>query len=156
MLMNTNKMKIRSFLLLIVCFVASIAVSAKGKEKVYMFGVSESFTDSTIYLTEIQLIEGAQIQHKTKFLLERAKYSAQLKNYMSREMGQGDRVNVLFFNKRKKRLEKKFLKVRNRYLARKNMKIEVLPASRFRFEWVGEVFDNNSGTLPASQQETLE
>ena len=71
------------FLLLIVS--AHIGVSAKVVcvPKLYAFGFSASFNDSIVYFTDIQEIDSAWINEKTKFLISRDNYSYQLKNYFN-------------------------------------------------------------------------
>ena len=55
---------------LILCSGFALQVSAKQKiEPRYLFGFAASFADSTVYFTDIQKVDSAWIDTKTKFLL---------------------------------------------------------------------------------------
>lgn len=143
----TNYLFVFTFL-----FLYCATTVAKGKDRVYVFGVSESFKDSTIYLTDIQMVEGAQIQPRTKFFLGRAEYSRQLKEFLTREMGKPDRICAIYFSKSKRKIENKYIKVRRRYTQKRGLTTEQLPTSRFQFRWVGSVLDNNQAAQSNSVQ----
>lgn len=89
---------------------------AKGREctRVYAFGISASFNDSTVYFTEIQAIDSAWLEARTHFLLERQEYSSQLKNYFN-GIDERDRTCVIFYEKTEKAIMKKYLSLRKRY-----------------------------------------
>jgi len=112
-----NKIK---YILLALMMVLMTGAMAKSKNvqvpHVYIFGFSASFQDSTIYMTEIQDLQGAWMNKKTKFLLGRDNYSYQLSNYFT-ENGQPNRVCMVFFSTSKSKAEKKFLKMRKKYSA---------------------------------------
>ena len=61
---------------------ATTVISAKrtAVDKVYMFGFAASFNDSTVYFTNVQTVDSAWMDTKTKFLLGRDNYSYQLRN----------------------------------------------------------------------------
>jgi hypothetical protein len=110
-----NKTK---YIILTLLMVLATSASAKKVQvpHVYMFGFSASFQDSTVYFTDIQDVQGAWIDKKTKFLLGRDNYSYQLSNYFN-EQGQANRVCMVIFSTSKSKTEKKYIKLRKKYMA---------------------------------------
>jgi len=92
-------------------------VSAKkmAVPKMYMFGFAASFTDSIVHFTEIQEIDSAWVDTKTKFLLGRDSYTFQLRDYLTEKQQMPQRTCVVFFNQKKAKLEKKFAKMLKLY-----------------------------------------
>ena len=106
----------------------------------YMFGFSASFSDSTIYVTDIQDVEGAWIDTKSKFLMGRDNYSYQLKEYLADKLLQPNRVCMVFFATNKAKAEKKMKKLMKKYIPnpkkKKNLKpyeVRYLNVSDFKF-----------------------
>lgn len=106
----------------------------------YMFGFSASFSDSTVYVTDIQDVEGAWIDSKTNFLLGRDNYSYQLKEYMADKMQMPNRVCMVFYATSKAKAEKKLMKLMKKYVPnpkkKKNLKpyeVHYLNAQDFKF-----------------------
>ena len=97
----------------------AFAVSAQAKPiqpaHVYMFGFTASFKDSVVYITEIEDVKGAWIESKTKFLLNRENYSYQLKEHMTEQYEQPDRVCMVFYATSTKKIEKQLKKLRKKY-----------------------------------------
>ena len=83
---------------------------------VYLFGFSASFQDSLVFFTDIQDIPNAWYDKKTKFLAGRDTYSDQLKTFLT-EQGAPNRVCMVFFSTNKSKLEKRYLKLRKKYMA---------------------------------------
>lgn len=75
-------MKTIKYLMLVFALICiDLNISAKQAD-VYMFGVSCSFNDSIVYLTNIQEVKGAYIEDRREhFLVNRNDYSSQLKNF---------------------------------------------------------------------------
>ena len=121
-------MKQLKYMLLLAALIMATTVSAKmlKTSHMYMFGFSASFKDSVIYVTDIQDVQGAWIEKKSKFLMGRDQYSEQLQ--------QKNRVCVLFFHKSKKKAEKKYLKLMKKY--KTGYDVRYLNATEFRFEVV--------------------
>jgi len=143
-------MKRHSFLILCLLAIAlSTTVQAKQviKPVIYMFGFSASFQDSIIYMTDIQEVRNVAMDTKTKFLLGRDMYSDQLKTYLTQQ-GLPHRVCLVVFAETRKDAEKKFIKMRSKYVAPKKKKkqraaaydIRYLTTSDFHFESI--VLDN--------------
>ena len=139
-----------TFFLVFVLLVAAPAQAKKTQKSIYAFAVAECFRDTVVCMTEIQLLDDAQQQRKTKFLLGRNAYSQQFKDHLMRQMGLPNRMVALFFSKKRSKVEKRFQKVRKRYLADKKVSLVIVPASDFRFQSIGSVYDNNA----ASQKST--
>ena len=76
-------------------------------------------------------MEGAWIDHKTKFLLGRDQYSIQLKEYLEQSMQQQGRICMVIFATKKKEAEKKYLKLMKKYT--KGYDVRYLNAPEFKF-----------------------
>ncbi len=59
-----------------------IAKDSYKAAKVYMFGFSASFNDSTVYFTDIQAVDAFIENNRAHFLVNREEYSYQLRYYM--------------------------------------------------------------------------
>ena len=110
----------------------AFAVNAQAKPiqpaHVYMFGFSASFKDSVVYITNVQDVQGAWIDSKTKFLLSRDSYSYQLKEHMTEQYQEPDRVCIVFYATNNKKIEKQLKKLRKKY-----KELTLLP-TEFHFE----------------------
>jgi len=126
-------MKLMKYIILSALLLVTLAVDAKPLKtnSLYMFGFSASFKDSVVYVTDIQQVEGAWIDHKTKFLLGRDQYSIQLKEYLEESMQQNGRICMVIFSTKKKEAEKKFLKLMKNY--KKGYDVRYLNAPQFKF-----------------------
>ena len=126
-------MKLIKYIILSALLLAAMAVDAKPLKtnSLYMFGFSASFKDSVVYVTDIQQVEGAWIDHKTKFLLGRDQYSIQLKEYLEQSMQQQGRICMVIFATKKKEAEKKYLKLMKKYT--KGYDVRYLNAPEFKF-----------------------
>lgn len=127
-------------ILFILCLMAPCAVLAKDNNKkeskkkieteVYVMGVSLSFSDSIVYFTEIQHIDGAVIEDK--FLPNRHLYSYELKDYMSFEEGMPGRTSFIFFADKRAKLEKKEIKIKKRLVEHEGKTVRYL-GDKFKF-----------------------
>lgn len=131
--MKTSKYII-GIVLFSLTFVWSIDLSAKNKRvpKVYIFGVAASFNDSTIYFTDVQEIDSVWINDKNNFLLNRSDYSYQLKNYLESQ-GQSRRTCIVSYALKRKDLEKKYMKMRNKYVKKGSLDIRNIDSNEFKF-----------------------
>ena len=76
-------MELKRRLLCAIMVLASLSTFAENKARtVYMYGFAASFNDSTVYFTEIQQLDSAYVDSKTKFLYSRENYSYQLRDYL--------------------------------------------------------------------------
>ena len=105
---------------MLLTLLVSVAMGAEAKQvqvpHMYMFGFAASFKDSVVYMTEIQDVQKVWYDKKTKFLLGRDIYSSQLQEHFKEKMQMPDRVCMVFFAKSMKKAEKKYLKLRKKYL----------------------------------------
>ncbi len=126
-------------LALLIALVSTGTILAKPKKRVvYMFGVSVSFTDSVAYITEIQRMDPVYIESKTGFLYDRSIYSQQLQMFMDEKMGRPNTTCTVFFSKKKKKMENKYLKVMKNYKKRNKLNMRQLESGTFKFkpeEW---------------------
>ena len=120
----------------------STAVEAKPKQvpKVYIFGFSASFKNPVVYLTDIQELDSAWIDSKTKFLLGRNTYSTQLKEYLTQSVNDSHRTCVVMFSTEKAKAEKKYMKLKRTYTVKAKAKdgydVKYLDRKDFSFETV--------------------
>lgn len=120
---------ILTFLLFLAVFSGS--AQAKGdKDVVYIFGASISVTDSTVYFTEIQKLEGVKLDKKK--LPHRQYYAYELKDYMSFKENLSGRTSVIYFSKRRSELEKKEMKIKERLIEREGKNVVYL-GDKFKF-----------------------
>ena len=129
-------MKILRTLLLAIVALTVLPTETKPLKtnQVYMFGFSASFKDSVVYVTDIQNVEGAWIETKTKFLMERENYSYQLKSYLEDTKQQSNRICMVFFELSKKKAEKQYLKLMKKY--KKGYEVRYVNATEFKFQTV--------------------
>ncbi len=121
-------------LLLLVVIVSGTGAKPLKTNSVYMFGFSASFKDSVIYVTDIQNVQGAWIETKNKFLMGRDNYSLQLDNYLTDSLKQAKRVSMVFFDLKKSKAEKRYIKLMKKY--KKGYEIRYVNAPHFKFEAV--------------------
>ena len=120
-------------------FAISIVVGAaakKSKDKnkygVYMVGVSASFTDSLVYITDIQFLDSAVVDGKG-FLVGRSQYSLQLKDYLETKENGKNRTCFMFFNVKKNKLQKELSQLQEKYKKRGSLVLKSVNPE-FKFE----------------------
>lgn len=133
----------RNFILTLIVLVSACVFSSftgsdavlkkKPTTGVYVFGFSASFTDSTVYFTPIQYLDGVVLEKKTKFLPGAPEYSYQLKDYLEQQRGEKNRVCAIFADETKAKAEKHFINVRKRYLNQK-MNVVFLTEQEFQYQ----------------------
>ena len=103
----------------------ALAKAPKDKHKygVYITGVSASFSDSLVYFTNIQYVDSAAVDEKG-LLSGRAEYSMQLKDYLESNKKLKNRTCFVYYNRKKKNLQKEISKLKQKY--QKNKSIVVL------------------------------
>ena len=106
--------------ILITAVMLALGSAAEAKKtmapKMYMFGIAASFNDSIVYFTNIQEVDSAWIESKNKFLLDRGNYSLQLKEFLAKKMQLPQRTCIIYYNTKRTKLEKKFIKIRQLYI----------------------------------------
>lgn len=128
-------------LTLLVCVAMGAEAKTVKARHMYVFGFAASFKDSVVYMTEIQDVQGALYDTKTKFLLGRDSYSDQLKAFFKEKMQLSDRVCMVMFSTSKKKAEKKYMKLRKKYMGDKKRpstyEVRYVTTQDFQFEPVG-------------------
>ena len=112
----------------------------RGTGKVYLFGVSQLLTDSIVYVTFINEVDSFDLAKKTKFLPFRSEFSLQLKEYMEGQLKKDHQTTVVFYSTSRKKLSKKYYKIKKRYLD--NPYTKIVPIDDFRFRHPLESFVN--------------
>lgn len=132
----------KAFIILVaVLGFCSLGVHAQKQRSVYLFGVANQLNDTVVYMTEVQEIPDAQLQKRTGFLLGRAGYSAQLKENLAQQ-GQAHEVCVVYFSKNRKKIDKKYKKMKSEYERDESTELRHLTSQQFHFTSIGKVSDN--------------
>ena len=116
-------------------FAAPQEKSEKTEEfkRVYMYGVAINFNDSTVYMTDIQHLD-SMIINKEGSLQNYVGYSLQLKVYLEGTLGEIDQTCAIIYSDKKKKLEKRFLKMRKKYAAEREGKFKRIGTDSFTFQ----------------------
>lgn len=129
------------FLLFFAALIIGISAYAKDKdknttspEKVYMFGFSASFNDSLVYITDIQAVDSAFIEPKTKFLVNRTEYGNQLQFYLADHQNRPNTTCVVFFDRKMENIQKRYKKIVKRYQNSSQTILKTLTQDEFRFK----------------------
>lgn len=110
---------------------AGVVQAGSKKTKVFLYGFAASFNDSTVYFTDIQAIDTATVQTRTKFLYGRDNYSYQLRDYL-KEHGCATPTCITVFALKQKNIEKKYINLKKKYTG-KNYVVKHLTASEFKY-----------------------
>ncbi len=117
----------------LVALCAALQVSARDRQQsIYMFAYGTSFNDSTIYLSTIEVVKNATLEQKTNFLNNRLSYSNAFKQFLDVKYS-GIHTTAVFFNVKREKLEKMYLKIRRNTQKSKAMRLVEVPVSDFRF-----------------------
>lgn len=106
---------------------------ATDNDVVYVFGVGTNFNDSVVYLSDIIELRKVKLNKKTKFLPFRSEYSSQLKEYLEATYGMVNETTCVFFSTKRKKLSKRFYKLKKRYLDLGTSALIVLDKEQFSF-----------------------
>jgi hypothetical protein len=130
-------MRLRQLLIVTALLVGCVINgNAKGYRpaKIYMFGFAASFNDSTVYLTDIQIVNAYLVNNRTKFLANREDYSYQLRNYLQSNGLEAYPTCITMFAENEKDATKKYLKLKERYeKSKKKYSIKSLKDSQFKY-----------------------
>lgn len=134
-------MKSKKIILTLVAMLMATGAWAELKPKtVFVYGFAASFNDSTVYFTDIQQLDSAYIDSKTKFLYSRENYSYQLRDYLDK-LGFKNATCTTSFATTKKEAEKKYLALRKKYLEGGHYYINYLKEQDFRYQAISGVID---------------
>ena len=135
-------MKLTSKILTLAAMAALTATAGLAKSEVaptmYVFGFAASFNDTIVHFTDVQAVDSAWIDSKTKFLLARDNYSYQLRDYLANQQNLPGRTCVVVYNTNRTKLEKEYLKMKRQYTASRKggargYDVRYVNASDFRF-----------------------
>ena len=131
----------------------AIALMAAGTMKVqaqdvkvpqaYMFGFVASFNDSTVYFTNIQQVDNAWVTKKKQFLAGRNQYSIQLREFFANQRNMPNRTCVVIANVDRKKLEKKYIKMKNKYLVKSKKPYDVRNVAETDFKFIAVDMSND-------------
>lgn len=117
----------------LVALCAALQVSARDRQQsIYMFAYGTSFNDSTIYLSTVEVVKNVTLEQKTNFLNNRLSYSNAFKQFLDVKYS-GIHTTAVFFNVKREKLEKMYLKIRRNTQKGRTMRLVEVPASDFRF-----------------------
>lgn len=100
---------------------------------VYLFGVSTNLNDTIIYFSEIIPIHYLRLQKKTHFLPYRSEYSLQMRQYLEGIRGETYQTVSIFFDEKRKKVNKRYEKMKRRMADEGYGKIVVLSPEEFQF-----------------------
>lgn len=129
-----KSIKLLCFALVAATVIPALAKKPKDKSKygVYIAGVSASFTDSLVYFTDIQRVDSAFLGEKG-LLQQRSQYSNQLKEYLESEGKGQNRTCFVYYNEKKKKLQKEITKLKQKYQKGGSLLLQDVGQS-FKFE----------------------
>lgn len=117
----------------LVALCVALQVSARDRQQsIYMFAYGTSFNDSTIYLSTVEVVKNATLEQKTNFLNNRLSYSNAFKQFLDVKYS-GIHTTAVFFDVKREKLEKMYLKIRRNTQKSRTMRLVEVPASDFRF-----------------------
>lgn len=131
--MRVRKYCISALMIIALCVASKAMAEEKIVPGVYAFGMSASFSDSTVYITDIQWIDSVWMDTKTGFILERGSYSNQLRNYLSLK-GVEYPTCIFFFDKKMKKLGKKFRQIKEKYVLSNRFDVKYVDPEEFSFK----------------------
>lgn len=98
----------------------------------YIFGFAASFNDSTVYITEIQRMDSTWTDARKGFLYRRNDYSSQLREYLKKK-GFVNPTCVTLFSADRKKVEKKYLKLRKKYTEKGKYNVKYVDLNTFTY-----------------------
>lgn len=126
-------MRIRFYIALAaLIMLPTIMFAVQKKTPVYICGFASSFNDSTVYFTEIQLLNEAYTDSKTGFLYARDSYSYQLREHLQKN-NVAHPTCIVFFAKKGKDIEKKLVALKKRYTTKGSYDVKYLSIDDFAF-----------------------
>ena len=101
--------------------------------RVYMFGVAVNFNDSTMYMTDVQSLDSIVINTDGS-LRNYAAYSQQLEFYIEGVLREADQTCAVIYSDKKKKLEKRFVKLQRELSAKRSEKLRRIGTDEFAFK----------------------
>lgn len=109
--------------------------NAQKPTTVYVFGVSESLSDSIVYFSALTPVNGATLKGHG-MLANHQYYSEQWHNYVQDSLGIPMQTTAVYYGKSQKKMEKKMVKVKEKIAKHSpwNTTIQCLSANDFHFK----------------------
>ncbi len=132
-----NKLKFLLASMIGIVMLSSFTAPKEKKEKieepvrVYLYGVSLNFNDSLVYMTDVQYFDSVKIG-KDGSLQNYANYSQQMKIFLESTLGESNQTCAVIYSDSKKKLEKRYVKMRKKFQADKE-KVLMKLGSAFTF-----------------------
>ncbi len=120
------------FCMLACCLCAPVSAKKKADKQVYVMGVSINFSDTIVYITDIQHISGVKLTSQG-FLPSRDEYSYQLRNYLESMDGGRTHTCITFFDTDIEKLRKKATTLTRKYLNHKSVLLRTLSKEDFSY-----------------------
>lgn len=119
----------------LICLLGALHLSAFADkpQRVYLFGVATNLNDSTVYLTDVQHLDSMTLNADGS-LPNYVGYSLQLKVYLEGELDENHQTCAVIYSEKKKKLEKRFLAVRKKYLNIKGNTLKLIGSDTFQFK----------------------
>ena len=100
---------------------------------VYLFALSAQFGDSSVYVTNLQKLDNAQLTKKYDYLAFRSDYSSQFRQYVTDTYQVKHPVTSVVFDKNMKKALKRFNKILKRYEKNQSMHLIQVTDDKFHF-----------------------
>lgn len=135
---------LRTIIALMLLTVAAGSATAQTlkAQKVYMFGFSASFNDSTVYLTHIQEVPNCYVNEKSNMLVSRGEYSSQLRHYL-RTRGNQSPTCITFWSTDRRKIDKKYANIRTKYIDKAKIKYDIRYVKDDEFHYTAVPLANN-------------
>lgn len=129
---------LRIFIILIVLFVGFGSIHAQSAKpaKIHMFGFGTTLTDSIVYFTEVQAIDGHRENKRPYFLLDRDEYALQFKRYLATLLPSSTATTVVIFADSQSAAIAKWNRLRSKYTTKtkRNYIIRDIDRNMFVFQ----------------------
>lgn len=112
----------------------TMAQRMKMVPKIYAFGFSASFNDSVVYISDIQEIDSVWVTTRNDFLVNRYSYSNQLREFLAEKRHDADRTCIISYAFKKKDIEKKYIKLKQKYTKNGDFEVKTLTNADFLFK----------------------
>lgn len=104
--------------------------SNRNMQDMYVFAISMSFSDSVMYMSTIQKIDGVVLRDKY-FFDERAGYANQFKKWMEEETS-SQQLAALYYLETRKKADRKYAQIRKQAIKKHGGEIVTVPDFKFR------------------------
>jgi hypothetical protein len=108
-----------------------------------MFGFVASFNDSTVYFTNIQKVDSVWVTKKKQMLAGRHNYSYQLREFFANQRNLPNRTCVVVADVDRKKVEKKYTKMKNKYLVKSKKPYDVRNVAETDFKFTAVDMSND-------------